>query len=171
MNRDLKELKPRFLTLLKRALKACISEECILVPYNTKRDVWQQAKFYRQSRRWVEIRDSIDALKETGAPFLSKVLSDVGPQYGRWATNAPPGFSWHQWGEACDCFVLQDGKAIWDTDHCGYTRLKEECEKRGLTIFSRKDPNHCQLKKHSPSFYYRISTIDERMRKLYPEDE
>ena len=40
----------------------------------------------------------------------------VGPQKGDPVTNAIPGLSWHQWGEAVDCFWVVNNKAVWDLE-------------------------------------------------------
>ena len=168
MNRNMEDLNSRFLTILNRVLRACEKRGYHLKPYCTKRDVWEQAKLYRQSRTWLEIKKDISNLKNDGADFLAKVLLEVGPQYGRWATNALPGFSWHQYGEACDCFVLENYKAIWNPNHEGYLVFHEEAIKRGIvTLRTIHDANHIQLKLHSPTFYYRIDTIDGIMKKSY----
>jgi len=168
MDRNIENLKLRFATILKRVINACKKEGYNLRPYCTKRDVWEQARLYRQSRTWTEIKEMMCRLEEEGGTFLSKVILEVGPQYGRWVTNAPPGFSWHQYGEACDLFVQENYKAIWNPTHPGYLSLHENSKKRGLTTLeSINDPNHCQLKKHSPNFYYKVETMDKLMRSMY----
>lgn len=79
------------------------------------RDPFEQAKLWRQSRSIEEILAAIDELRSVGAPFLAHCLESVGPQHGDPVTNAPPGYSWHQWGEAVDCFWLLGGKAEWSS--------------------------------------------------------
>jgi hypothetical protein len=40
----------------------------------------------------------------------------AGPSDGPWATNALPGQSWHQYGEAVDCFLVDaQGHAVWES--------------------------------------------------------
>lgn len=168
MSRDLSDLKPRFLTLFNRVKKACASKGYDIRPYCTIRDPWEQAKLYRQSRTWQEIKDMIDNLERNGAPFLAEILLNVGPQFGKWITNAPPGFSWHQFGEACDIYILEDGRAIWNSNYEGYICYYDECINRNLTNLKViGDINHCQLKKNSPPYYYKAETIDKMIKELY----
>jgi peptidoglycan LD-endopeptidase CwlK len=75
----------------------------------------EQAALWRQSRAREEIDAAIDRLRSQGGDFLADTLRDVGPQHGEHVTNALPGFSWHQWGEAIDCFWAVNGTAEWST--------------------------------------------------------
>lgn len=86
------------------------------------------------------------------APFLAEVLKSIGPQYGRWATNALPGQSWHQHGLAVDCFLLDgNGHAVWDAGNEGYRIYAEEAVKLGLVAGyfwkPRRDAVHVQKPK------------------------
>ena len=72
-----------------------------------------QAALWRQSRAKEQINAAISNLEKHGGDYLAKVLADVGPQNGPHVTNALPGYSWHQWGEAIDCFWAVDGIAEW----------------------------------------------------------
>lgn len=84
-------------------------------PFFVRRHPRKQAELWRQSRSRLEVETGIAWLEGAGAPWLAKVIVDVGPQFGRWATNAVPGNSWHQWDEAVDAYAEVEGGMSWDT--------------------------------------------------------
>ncbi len=84
-------------------------------PVQALRSPREQAVLWRQSRSAEEIAAGIARLKAGKADFLASVLESVGPQHGPHVTNSLPGLSWHQWGEAVDCFWAVNGKAEWST--------------------------------------------------------
>ena len=152
MPRELNLLEPEFESSVRKLLTLCESAGYPMKPFYTLRSVYDQAKLYRQSRPFSEIQGSHDYLMDAGAPFLASVLLDVGPQSGKWATNALPGFSWHQHGEAVDCYWLLDGKAEWSTRKThngenGYSIYAHAASKLGLVpghFWSSKDSVHVQ---------------------------
>lgn len=89
----------------------------------------EQAILWRQSRAKEEIEAAIAKLRSQGGDFLADTLQNVGPQHGEHVTNALPGFSWHQWGEAVDCFWVVNGTAEWSTTRTvdGVNGYKREC--------------------------------------------
>ena len=151
----LSDLDPQFRTSLADLLKRCADLGMVMVPYDGIRTPWQQAKYWRQSRSIIEINKAIDMLKAAGAPFLARVLDEVGPQHGEEVTRVLPGNSWHQWGEAADLFWELDGKAEWSTTKKvngknGFRVMAEEAEKMGLNpgmLWSGfQDPPHVQMR-------------------------
>ncbi len=87
-------------------------------------------------------RDIDDLIPEfrpnAGAEFLAFCIESVGPQSGPEVTKAPPGLSWHQWGEAFDSFWVVNGDAEWSTTRKinglnGYHVYAEEAAKIGVT--------------------------------------
>ena len=134
MSRDLELLEPGFReTVRDQLLPKCLERGVEMRPFFTRRTPWEQARLWRQSRTTWEINTAAEKIKVNGAPFLAKVLLEVGPQYGQWATNALPGQSWHQWGLAVDCFVVASGGgAIWDANHHGYRVYAEVAGDLGL---------------------------------------
>ena len=63
------------------------------------------------------------------ANFLASVLDGVGPQHGPHVTNALPGLSWHQWGEAVDCFWTEWlGRVVRQHEGRWHQRLPDLCE-------------------------------------------
>lgn len=143
----------------------------------TLRDPFEQAKLWRQSRAIEEIKAKIKQFKDAGAPFLVHCLESVGPQQGKDVTGAPPGFSWHQWGESMDVFWVVDGKAEWSSTKQvnglnGYRLYAAEATKLGLDAgglwTSRKDWPHVQLRpESSPSKVFSVVDIDRAMAKKF----
>jgi len=113
--KDLSVLTPAFRFKVDQLLYNCKENGITMVPFFTERDVHTQAKLWRQSRSGSEVRKAIQKLKSEKAYYLAEVLEKVGPQYGRWATNALPGQSWHQWGLAIDSYWLVKGRVVWST--------------------------------------------------------
>jgi peptidoglycan LD-endopeptidase CwlK len=95
-------------------------------------------------------------------------------------TNALPGLSWHQWGEALDCFWVVDGAAEWSTRRLvnglnGYHVYADEAKRLELTaggfFRSLKDWPHVQLDKAgSPLGRFSILEIDAEMKSRFGEN-
>lgn len=115
MGVNLNDLVPELRPLVTQLLDKCAARNVRMVPNQTLRSPAQQAKYWRQSRSLVEINQAIAMLRAAGASYLADVLESVGPQSGDEVTKVLPGNSWHQWGEAIDCFWEVDGKAEWST--------------------------------------------------------
>jgi hypothetical protein len=173
VERDLELLRGEFLAPLHASIDAARARGHELRPFCTRRDPWTQARLWRQSRSREEVHSAIEFLRSHGAPHLSGVLESVGPQGGRWATNALPGLSWHQWSEACDLFLVdQGGTAIWSPDHPGYVALHEEARARGLHVpLPRRDAYHVQLRIGSVLHEHSWPGIDQAMMEEYGGEE
>jgi len=140
-------------------------------PCDTLRDPYTQARLWRQSRSKAVIQKKINELKEKGAPFLAHCIESVGPQSGPHVTNAIPGLSWHQWGEAVDCYWSAKGKVVWDQNVKfdglnGYQVYAEESSKLDLNCgynWSKlKDVPHVQYRSFSnPLIIYSIEHINK----------
>ncbi len=165
------DLNDEFRAKVKTLLARCSAQKQHFRPYCTVRDPWQQARLWRQSRPIQEIQRAIRKLEQEGAPWLAGVLQSVGPQNGRWTTNALPGQSWHNWGLAVDCFLLSpDGRAIWSSEHPGYALYAELAEGLGLTcgyMWKRKDSVHVQSTRETVKALYTWPDIDNTMKKLF----
>jgi hypothetical protein len=177
MSRDLNDLIPEFRTKVKELLDLCDQSGYIMRPFFTLRTPYEQAKLWRQSRSFGEIQNKISDLEEAGANFLAHCIQDVGPQYGRKVTNAIPGFSWHQWGEAVDCFWLLDNKAEWSAEKKvngknGYNNYATAAKSLGLTAggfwSSFQDWPHIQMQAAShPGKIYTLEEIDKTMKQRF----
>ncbi len=154
-------LEPEFKESIQQLLIKVKEMGYVLVPFFTLRNPWVQARLWRQSRTTTQINRAVGMLHNAKALFLSEVLASVGPQYGRWATNALPGQSWHQWREAVDCFVLENGKAVWNPNHTGYATWAKQALLMGLQpghYWSRRDSAH--LQKRYEKVLTRLSWVD-----------
>ena len=180
MGIDTTALTPEFNSKLTDLLAACQDQGVEMRPYFGIRTPFEQAKLWRQSRTREEINKKIAELQDKGAPFLGHCLESVGPQNGPYVTNALPGLSWHQWGEAVDCFWVVAGQAEWSTvkkvNACNGYRVYANCAVQlgvdaGGLWRSLKDWPHVQLRKAgSPTGVWGIDEIDQRMRERFGID-
>lgn len=174
MAADLKPLVPEFRKKVEALVANCAKRGIEMRPNEALRDPWRQARLWRQSRAIQEITAAIGKLQSDGAPYLAGILTAIGPQHGPNVTNSLPGFSWHQWGEACDCFWVVDGHAEWNTvkkidGQNGYRVYAEEAGKLGLDAgglwTSFKDWPHVQFQPAaSPRKLFSVAEIDTKMR-------
>lgn len=168
----LDSLIPEFRDKVVSLLANCRKEGFVMQPFYTRRSVEEQAKLWRQSRSTTEISKALSFLEKQGALYLSGVIKGVGPQTGRWATNALPGESWHQYGEAVDCFILDTdtGKAIWSSKHEGYRVYAEEAKKLGLIpgyFWQSQDSVHVQFRQEKVTKTWTWREIDQKMREQF----
>jgi len=173
MSRDLDDLIPEFKEHIVTIIAEVKERGYEIRPFFTRRSIEEQARLWRQSRSSVEIRKAADRLVHEAAEYLAKVLLNVGPQHGRWATNALPGQSWHQWGKAVDCFAINEqGKAVWAAGYQAYEIYAEVARGRGLTAgfyWKRRDAVHVQYNSEGVRANYTWPEIDDEMRKQYGE--
>lgn len=176
MSRKIELLEPDFRESVIRLLAHCEKRGHILRPFFTVRDVYEQARLWRQSRPWPQIETAINDLTREGALWLAGVLESVGPQSGKWATNALPGQSWHQHGEAIDCFVLDQecNTAIWNAKHEGYRVYAKEAVTLGLDpgyYWQRRDAVHVQNNAGRVLDKYTWAKLDELMKERFGSEE
>ena len=115
MPANLDDLVESFQGPARQLFEDCAVNATPMVPFYTVRDPRSQAKLWRQSRSGLEIHTGLDWLRGAGGLWLATVIESVGPQFGRWATNAVPGNSWHQWAEGLDSYAVVRGRISWDT--------------------------------------------------------
>jgi hypothetical protein len=173
MSRDLNDLVPEFRSQVVELLSVCGQSGYTMRPFFTLRTPFEQGILWRQSRSTQQVQQKITELQDSGADFLAHCIESVGPQNGRHVTNAVPGYSWHQWGEAVDCYWLLDGSAEWSTRKKvggvnGYTNYAEKAESLGLTAgghwTSFKDWPHVQMRTESnPGSIFSLQEINRQM--------
>lgn len=172
-SRDISTLSEEFRVKVASLLENCSKRGVEMRPFYTRRGPKVQAVLWRRSRSALEIASAIKNLKKS-APVIAAILEEVGPQYGRWATNALPGQSWHQWGEAVDCFVLNTmGQAVWSAQHVGYSIYAEEAEKLGLVAghhWKLRDSVHVQLQNRGVREFWTWVQIEALVRDYYSSD-
>ena len=143
-----------FKTTLQQVLNTCAGKGVTMTPYFGVRTPQEQGKLWRQSRTAAQIQAKLAELRAAGANFLADCIERAGPQNGPDVTGAIPGLSWHQWGEAMDCFWRVNDKAEWSTTlggaANGYKIYAAVAQAAGLTAGglwpSRKDWPHVQLR-------------------------
>ena len=147
------------------------SRGLVMRPFYGIRTPIEQAKLWRQSRTRDQIDIAIRNLDQAGAPILAACLVSVGPQRGRHVTNALPGYSWHQYGEAVDLFAVDgNGAADWDVSARGYVDMAEIA--RALEMKPGRDFGdavHIQSRYHEPHQVFTIPQIEVEMVKRFPE--
>ncbi|HFN0790935.1 TPA: M15 family metallopeptidase [Klebsiella variicola subsp. variicola] len=154
MAADLNLVRPELKGKVLKVIEQCQLKGCLMRPSTGLRDPFEQGRLWRQSRSIEEITNRIDMFKKQGADFLAHCLESVGPQHGIKVTNTPPGLSWHQWGEAVDCFWLVNDKAEWSPDILikgvnGYHVYTDAALDVGLNpggIWNNKDWPHVQIR-------------------------
>lgn len=175
MSRSLDDLTPEFKAALLETLEASERVGVLMIPYETQRDVWRQAKLWRKGRTTAKIEEMLNFLRVNGADYLANVIESVGPQNGTWKTNAVPGLSWHQWGLAADCYWDANGEhpggAEWN-DLTGYKIFAEVAVAHGLTsgfFWRSRDAVHVQLPPtHKPDMT--IAEISQAMYERYGDE-
>lgn len=131
MSIDLNALDQAFRAKVDRALDALAGEGLIFTPYNALRDPVTQARFWRQSRSTAVIEAQIQSLRQTECDFIADCLVKAGPASGPWATNALPGLSWHQYGKAVDCYLVNaNGQPVWESP--SYARFGQVGDANGM---------------------------------------
>ncbi|MCP4869277.1 MAG: M15 family metallopeptidase [Proteobacteria bacterium] len=173
-----KVLKVEFRGPADELLADCEAANKPMVAFFTIRHPRRQAELWRQSRSRLEVEQGIAWLRGAGAEWCAGMIERVGPQFGRWATNAAPGNSWHQWALALDSYALVDGRISWDTvpgqvggpGDAFYRFYAERAEALGLTPMGPAigDWVHVQGRPESaPSRVMSWPEIDAEMRRRF----
>lgn len=168
---ELKKLKPEFKSLVEKVLEDCEASGVVMKPYFALRTPAEQARLWRQSRTTKQVISASAMLRSNGAHWISRILENVGPCYGKWATNALPGQSWHQFGEAIDCAWIVEGGFNWnvtDKPNNGYKVYASIAKAHGLYSLgeSMGDWVHIQLQPYSKPNYDWVK-IDQLMQEKY----
>ena len=177
MSRDLKLLVVDFRAKVEKLLHRCEQSGYTMRPFYTLRSPFEQGILWRQSRSTEEVQNKIEELKNNEADFLAYCIESVGPQNGRHVTNAIPGYSWHQWGEAVDCFWLLQGKAEWSTrkkvngvnGYVNYAKLADTLDLTAGGLWSSfKDWPHVQFRSTTnPGRLYSLQEINQKMQNQF----
>lgn len=147
MSRNLQDLQPDFKNKVIAVIKRCANDKITMKPFYTYRSLQEQAKLWRQSRSTAEIEKKLEWLRSKDAYYLASIIDGVGAQSGRWATNAIPGMSAHNYGLAVDCYLEIDGVACWDSDNVGYSVYAKHAKNLELDaghFWRSKDSVHIQ---------------------------
>jgi hypothetical protein len=181
----LEGLRPVFREQIGQLMTLAQERGVKLVPTSGARDPWRQARLWRRSRTTEQVQSKISQLRDSGAPYLADILQSVGPQpNGSWRTDAPPGLSWHQLGEAVDFGIRSPNTGrvlLGDTEQDGdeyqygqdcYDRLGSFCVELGLKWGGDfNDQNHVQRSQNgSPLADFSLAQINEKIEALWPEE-
>ena len=177
MAREVSLLVPEFRTKLQELLDACKARGVNMSPYFTLRTPQEQGSEWRQGRSIADAELKALALENAKAPFLAACIRNNQPKETNKVTNAIPGYSWHQWGEACDCCWIDfNNKVNWSTTQVingvnGYQVYAEEAKKMGLTPggywTNLKDWPHVQLRPDASPASLGVIAIDAEMKKRF----
>lgn len=171
---DLNTLVPGFKAKVEQLLTNCADAGYPMQPTFAIRTPLEQAKLWRQSRTTDVVNQKIAELRSQDADFLADCIVNAGPQNGAHVTNAIPGASWHQFGEAVDCVWILNGKFNWSTDLLfngknGYAVYTQQAKALGLNAGglwkSFKDWPHVQLRgANSPLNSLTLKQINDTMK-------
>jgi peptidoglycan L-alanyl-D-glutamate endopeptidase CwlK len=125
----LTQLEAPFAAKVSTALAALAAAGQTFRPYFARRDPVTQGRLWRQSRSRSVVTAEIERLTDIGCGFMAGCIVRAGACDGPWATDAVPGLSWHQWGLAIDCVLLDVGKPNWNA--AAYSIYGEAGEKAG----------------------------------------
>jgi peptidoglycan L-alanyl-D-glutamate endopeptidase CwlK len=182
-SRDLALLDPAFAEAVKEVIQKTQARGVTMVPFFTIRGPGVQAKLWCRSRTPQQIAEEKRKMTLAGAAWLATLLrEDYGVGHPKRdpnlptsrITNALPGQSWHQWGDAVDCFVQDNkGQPIWSGTHIGYQVYGDEAKKLGLNagVFWQSFPDAVHIQRQvagSPlSAGMNWAQIEEEMKKRY----
>lgn len=167
-----------FAGLVKQLLHNCHKRGITMVPYQMLRTPRLQAHYWKRGRTQEEAAEAIRLLKNNQAFFLAHCLEEAGTKHTNIVTHALPGCSWHQWGEAIDCYWLHNGIKVWDLHTRdnnglnGYSVYAGEAKKLGLEAgyywTNLADAVHVQLRAaSSPLELYTLTEINRVMEETF----
>lgn len=169
MSRDLGKLEPRFKKQVELLIVKCQEKGVVIKPYFTLRTAQQQANLWCQGRDKDTIIEQSRRFNKVGARYLADLLVKANPRIGPVVTKALPGFSWHNYGLAVDCYVERDGKPVWDANDDGYAVYAAQANLLGLNSGyywkSFKDAVHVQQPLQGVLATYPILEVNDMMRK------
>lgn len=168
---------PQLRAAVEKTVADCLALGVTMVPNSGLRTPQAQAKLWRQGRTTSVINAEIARLRAAGADFLADCIQSAGPQSGDKVTGTIPGNSWHQWGEAMDCYWRHNGKVEWSSTLLGAQngyRIYANCaEANGLTAGGHwqnfKDWPHVQrpADDNPMAAGHSLLDIDAKMRALF----
>ncbi len=162
---DLTKLDPVFAQKFQALLDKMKSEYKItMVPY------YEQAVLWRRSRPTHVIQQAIDKLHQQKCFYLASCLEDTKACVGPHATDALPGYSWHNWGVAVDSYWLENGVCNWNGKGFGYVQFDAMAKSMGLTpgLFKKIfDPGHVQLYNFEVPIKYTPIEVDSIMKERF----
>ncbi len=152
---------------LDNVLAYCTARNIDLLVTCTYRSPEEQAELYASGR--VDLRTKIEVMRCAGLAPMAELLEKVTPKPNlKKLTNAGPGESFHQLGEAFDVCPLVNGKPMWDSSHPAWQVYGTAVRRSGLFWAGdwprfREYP-HAQLGRHgNPLVQYSAEEILRRI--------
>lgn len=165
-------LIPEFADKVQEVMIKCAEKNIMLCYWEGVRRPETQGRYWSSSRSKQQVVEKIDELKEKGALFLAACIPANNLKQENKITEAIPGCSWHQWGEAVDLVWLVNGKPCWSTELLvnainGYRVYAEVAVSLGLEsgfFWEFQDACHIQFRAAStPLQIYTIQEINRQM--------
>ena len=177
----LDDLVPEFADKVSATLEECAAQGVEMRVHSTLRDLEEQAELFSRGRETRELAMVQKGLALVHAEYLAGIVGNATPQpEKRMVTKTPPGFSWHNWGEAVDCYWIHNGEISWDAEILGerngyrvYTRVAESLGLyAGGIRSSLVDWPHLQLRIEPSALHtHPLPTIDIEMRQRFEQQE
>lgn len=152
-SRRIEDLIPEMQDKANFVVGYCKNEGVDLLVYCTLRTLKEQAILFRSSDPdGGKVKSKILWLRNNGFDFLADKIEEINPQkYEGWKTNAAPGESYHNYGEAFDAVPMLGGKPMWGykSYQKGWDTFGKACKEINLEwggTWSNKDMPHAQLR-------------------------
>lgn len=129
-SRSLSDLTPETHEKCEQVIAGCKARGVDLLVYCTFRSLTDQAELFRHGRTSWEIRDALQNRRPDER--LVKDLINAESIPGARVTNALPGYSFHQYGEAFDAAPMKNGKILWMQSSLEWQIYGDEVRKAGL---------------------------------------
>lgn len=162
MTVDFTLLDPKFATICTTLIQNCANKGIKIVPVSGLRTLQEQAILWRQSRSTETINVQIAIYRNNDCDYMADLLEGVGPHEGAHVTNALPGYSWHNWGQALDCVVNIGSYSDYANQACllGLTA--------GYNFKSFPDIGHVQLSTYEIPSLYTMKEVNDHFQNLVP---
>lgn len=168
---DFTLLDPEFRKLAQQLVENANNEGLDCIPNCGYRSLEIQAKIWRSSRSTSQVNAQIGSLRANACDYLADILQNVRPQLkGPWGTNAIPGLSWHNWGQAMDCLLFKDCQMIEKGDDPAYKTYGAMAKQLGLRWggdFSTPDAGHVQLNQKEVPTLYTLQHVNNHFKKMH----
>lgn len=137
MATELSLLIPDFRKKVSAVIAACKARNVRMEVLTTLISPLEQAALWKQGRTATDAELKALALDNAGAHYLASLIRQAQPKETNLVTDALPGCSWHQWGEAACCvWIDKRNKLNWSpharegfNPYNGYDILAEEAAK------------------------------------------
>ena len=178
MSDDLQDLLPAFAEKVVQTIEQCAAQGVTMRVISTLRDLDEQANLFAKGRSAQELAQVSKGLSFVNADFLAEVVERARAQPNeKVVTGTPPGFSWHNWGEAVDCVWMHNGRESWDAqilgDRNGYRVYARVAESLGLFAGGLRsklvDWPHLQYRVEPSALHtHPLPSIDAEMQRRFP---